>query len=56
MDPLPPPVRAPPLAIFDAIEALEALGYFDAEIRSVIDTAPKDSSADAIIKYALCKL
>ena len=43
-------------AIFDAIDALEALGYSDSEIRSVIDTAPKNSSADAIIKYALSRL
>lgn len=43
-------------AIFDAIEALEALGYSDAEIRSVLDTAPKVSSVDAIIKYALSRL
>lgn len=43
-------------ALFDAIEALESLGYSDAEIRSVIDTAPKNSSADAIIKYALSRL
>lgn len=43
-------------ALFDAIEALEALGYSDAEIRSVLDTAPKNSSADAIIKYALSRL
>lgn len=43
-------------AIFDAIEALEALGYSDSEIRSVLDTAPKDSSTDTIIKYALSRL
>lgn len=43
-------------AIFDTIDALEALGYSDSEIRSVIDTAPKNSSADAIIKYRLCRL
>ena len=43
-------------AIFDAIDALEALGYSDSEIRSVIDTAPKNSSTDAIIKYALSRL
>lgn len=40
-------------AIFDAIEALEALGYSGSEIRSVLDTAPKDYSADAIIKSHL---
>lgn len=43
-------------AIFDAIDALEALGYSDSAIRSVIDTAPKNSSADAIIKCRLCRL
>lgn len=43
-------------ALFDAIDALEALGYSEAEIRSVIDTAPKTSSTDAIIKYALSSL
>ena len=43
-------------AIFDAIEALEALGYSDSEISSVINTAPPNSSADAIIKYALSRL
>ena len=43
-------------ALFDATDALEALGYSEAEIRSVLATAPKTSSTDAIIKYALSKL
>ena len=43
-------------AIFDAIEALEVLGYSDSEIRSVIGTAPKNSSADVIIKYVFSRL
>ena len=43
-------------AIFDAMEALEALGYSDMEIRAVLDTAPKNFSVDAIIKYALSRL
>lgn len=43
-------------AIFDAIDALEALGYSYEEIRSVIDNAPKNSSTDAIIKSALSRL
>lgn len=40
----------------DATEALEALGYTASEISAVFDKAPKNSSTEQLIKFALKEL
>ena len=43
-------------AIDEASEALEALGYTAAEISAALDAAPKNSSTEQLVKFALKQL
>lgn len=50
------PVQIKSSAVDEATEALSALGYTSAEISSVLKRAPKNSSTEQLIKFALKEL
>ena len=50
------PAQIQSVAQDDAAEALEALGYTSAEISAVFNKAPKNSSTEQLIKFALKNL
>lgn len=50
------PVQIKSSAVDEATEALSALGYTSAEISTVLKRAPKNSSTEQLIKFALKEL
>ena len=50
------PVQIKSSALDEATEALSALGYTSAEISTVLKRAPKNSSTEQLIKFALKEL
>ncbi|MCR5834069.1 MAG: Holliday junction branch migration protein RuvA [Selenomonadaceae bacterium] len=50
------PAQIPTNAIDEAEDALSALGYTTAEISTVLQNAPKNSSTEQLIKFALKEL
>ena len=50
------PVQIKSSALEEATEALSALGYTSAEISTVLKRAPKNSSTEQLIKFALKEL